>query len=84
MRRSACAIFAIASQNNREVQEIIVSESGVIRRLIHIISFDEKVRSKALWALSALVRNFRMGQSKFMGEGGIPALVKVASFLGEQ
>lgn len=76
-------VFATACQNNREVQEL-ASDAGVIRVLINLISFDldSSVRSRALWALAAMIRNFQRGQKKFIADGGIKVLVKVATSTG--
>ena len=78
VRSAACGVFAIASQNNNDVQQIVL-DFGVIRRLVHLLAHDESIaRSKALFALSSVLRNFPAGQKKFVQDGGISALVKVA------
>ncbi len=77
IRKSACAVFAIAAQNNALVQLKSV-ESGVVRRLVHLMTFDTLVRPRALYALSSLIRNFPDAQRKFIQDGGVPALINVA------
>lgn len=77
IRKSACAVFAVAAQNNAVVQKI-AKDAGAIRSLVHLLAFDPPLRTKALFALSSLLRNFPQAQAKFIHEGGIPALIKVA------
>ncbi|ODM95575.1 Nucleotide exchange factor SIL1 [Orchesella cincta] len=77
IRKAACAVFAVAAQNNGVVQQI-AKDAGAIRSLIHLLAFDPPVRSKALFALASLLRNYPEAQGKFIHDGGIPALIKVA------
>lgn len=77
IRKSACAVFAVAAQNNGIVQQIAM-DAGAIRSLAHLLTFDPPLRTKALFALASLLRNFPDAQAKFIHEGGIPALMKVA------
>lgn len=77
IRKQSCAVFAVAGQNNAVVQKI-AKDAGAIRSLVHLLAFDPQVRTKALFALSSLLRNFPEAQAKFIHEGGIPALIKVA------
>jgi len=77
LRKRACGVFAVAAQNNDIVQDSAV-EAGVIRHLVHLLTFDDPVRPKALFALTSLLRNFPKAQQSFIQDGGVPALVKVA------
>jgi len=77
IRKAACAVFAVAAQNNAVVQQI-AKEAGAIRSLIHLLAFDPVVKSKALYALSSILRNCPDAQGKFIHDGGIPALITVA------
>lgn len=77
IRKSACLVFAVAAQNNGVVQRI-AKDAGAIRSLVHLLSFDPPLRTTALFALSSILRNFPEAQAKFIHEGGIPALIKVA------
>lgn len=77
IRKSACLVFAVAAQNNGVVQRI-AKDAGAIRNLVHLLSFDPPLRTTALFALSSILRNFPEAQAKFIHEGGIPALIKVA------
>ena len=79
IRKAACGVFAVAAQNNAIVQKTAL-QNGVIRRLVHLLTFDlASVRSKALYGLASLLRNYPEAQKKFILDGGVAALVKAAS-----
>ncbi|CAG7835780.1 unnamed protein product [Allacma fusca] len=79
IRKAACGVFAVAAQNNAIVQKTAL-QNGVVRRLVHLLTFDlASVRSKALYGLASLLRNYPEAQKKFILDGGISALVKAAS-----
>lgn len=76
-RKQAAAIIATISQNNLKVQvEAIVH--GALGHVTHMVVYDEDkdVRTKALWALSCLIRNFSGGEGKFVQADGIFVLCR--------
>lgn len=81
IRKAACTIFAIAGQNNAVVQMKSV-EAGAVRLLMHLVTFDKAVRSKALFAVGSLVRNYPDAQKELINLGGVSEIVKIA-FLPE-
>jgi hypothetical protein len=69
-RRGACDVIATCAQNNPDMQNAALSLSA-LEYLAHMVIFDPiaSVRSKALMALSAIIRNNDYAEQKFVDEG---------------
>lgn len=63
----ACSIIGIAVQNNPQSQEAFIGHEGGIEQLIKIgTEYENKsVQLKAIFALSSLLRNFKLAYTKF-------------------
>lgn len=72
IRSVAVHLLGSAVQSNPRVQ-IAALEGGAIQQLLRVLALDSdmSVRSRALYALSCLVRNFPSGQRKLIDEGGL-------------
>lgn len=64
--------------SNAKVQVAAV-DSGVLQHLVKILSVDPSlsVRKKAVFAISALLRQFPYAQKKFLQLGGLSALAEL-------
>lgn len=72
IRSIAAHLIGSAAQSNPKVQ-IALLEGGVVPILLKVIVLDPdiNVKSRALFALSCLVRNFPTAQYHFLEEGGL-------------
>ncbi|KAJ7533212.1 hypothetical protein O6H91_13G037900 [Diphasiastrum complanatum] len=79
LRTTAAWVLGKASQNNPDVQKQIL-HLGVLPRLIHMVrsSYSEEA-VRALYAVSALIRNFPFAQEEFYLEGGSVLLQEIMS-----
>jgi len=75
VRSEAIRLLGSAAQSNIAVQ-IAALESGSINALLHVLALDQDptVRSRALYALSCLVRRFPAAQIKLLASGGLEVL----------
>ncbi|RZB39642.1 hypothetical protein BDFB_009809 [Asbolus verrucosus] len=75
IRRDTLRLMGSLMQNN-VVPKIHALESGAVGILLRLISFDPDsgVKTRALTALSALLRSFPVAQQKFIENGGLTIL----------
>lgn len=78
VRSLVASTLGSAMQGNPRVQ-IAVLESNTMQHLLRLVSFDEspEVQTRALYALSCLLRNFPAAQKNFVESGGIAALIEL-------
>merc|ERR1719228_2462214 len=72
LRRMSCHLLGAAAQSNPKFQRA-AHEAGLVGPLLRLVSLDPviEVSSKALYALSAILRNFPEAQSTFLRQGGL-------------
>lgn len=78
VRSEAIKLLGSAAQSNTVVQ-IAALESGSIDALLRVLSLDQDstVRSRALYALSCLVRRFPTALKKLVASGGLKVLASL-------
>lgn len=78
VRSEAIRLLGSAAQSNIAVQ-IAALESGSINALLRVLTLDEDptVRSRAVYALSCLVRRFPAAQIKMLASGGLEVLATI-------
>lgn len=78
IRSLVASTLGSAMQGNPRVQ-ISVLESNAMQHLLRLVSFDEshEVQTRALYALSCLLRNFPAAQKSFVESGGVAALIEL-------
>lgn len=74
LRSAAAFLMGSACQSNQQVQ-ISALEAGSIPLLIRLVAQDPsmQVRSRALYALSSIIRHFPVAQKTFFEGGGVSA-----------
>lgn len=67
-----------ACQSNPRVQ-LAALETGSLPRLIRLVAFDStiEVRSRAIYAISSIIRHFPEAQKAFLHHGGISAFAQI-------
>jgi nucleotide exchange factor SIL1 len=75
VRSEAIRLLGSAAQSNPAVQ-IAALESGSVDALLRVLALDQDptVRSRALYALSCLVRRFPTALIKMVADGGLHVL----------
>lgn len=78
IRSAAAHLLGSAAQSNPRVQ-IAMLEAGALPALVRAVALDTDptVRSRALFALSCLIRNFPIAQAQFVTEGGLSGLAEL-------
>ncbi|XP_049810472.1 nucleotide exchange factor SIL1 isoform X1 [Schistocerca nitens] len=78
LRSVAAHLLGSAAQSNPRVQ-IALLEAGALTALVRAVALDTDptVRSRALFALSCLIRNFPIAQAQFVTEGGLSGLAEL-------
>jgi len=78
LRMTSCLLLGAAAQSNPGFQKAAL-EAGLISPLLRLVSLDPemKVANKALYALSALLRNFPEAQTSFVKQGGLGVLTRL-------
>lgn len=77
IRIQACALLANLVQNNDHCQRIIV-QSGLQQKLLKIVeeSNNEDLKTKAVTAISALIRGYTLGQLQLQKYQGAKVLIQ--------
>jgi hypothetical protein len=77
IRIQACALLATLVQNNDHCQRIIV-QSGLQQKLLKIVeeSNNEDLKTKAVTAISALIRGYTLGQLQLQKYQGAKVLIQ--------
>jgi len=80
IRIQGCLLIANLVQNNDHCQRIVV-QSGLMQKLLLILdqSENDDVRTKALTAISAIIRGYTLGQLQFQKLDGIKIVIKALS-----
>ncbi|RWS01797.1 nucleotide exchange factor SIL1-like protein, partial [Leptotrombidium deliense] len=78
LRALVALTLGSAMQNNVKVQ-IAAVESNVLDPLLRIISMDTSVtvKSRAVYAVSCLIRQFPFAQKMFLKQGGLSVLASI-------
>lgn len=75
VRSESLWLLGSAAQSNPKVQ-IAVLNAGIIPKLVKVsvLDLDMRVHSRAIYALSCLIRQFPAAQARLIEEGGIVSL----------
>ncbi|KAI4484107.1 hypothetical protein M0804_007563 [Polistes exclamans] len=78
IKAEALKLLGAAAQLNPEVQDKAL-EAGLIQKVLRLLWITTKhlVKTRCLYALSALIRNFPEAQKSFLDYGGLELFVKI-------
>ncbi|XP_059151352.1 nucleotide exchange factor SIL1-like [Physella acuta] len=85
IQESALHTLGAALQSNAKVQ-VATMDIGIMQHLLRTLSVDpnDRVRKKALYAVSTLIRQFPFAQKKFLKLGGLSALANLFTSAKEE
>jgi len=83
-KAAACFIVGSAAQSNPRVQ-IAFFEAGLVNTLLRLVNSPSSpsVCGKAVYGISAVLRNFPEAQNSFIRQGGLAVLRNVFKFTGQ-
>lgn len=78
VRSEAALVLGSALQSNPKVQ-VAALENGAMHELLRILAVDPsmKVRKRAMYGLSTMIRHFPFAQKRFLELGGLSVLTKL-------
>ncbi|XP_015183834.1 PREDICTED: nucleotide exchange factor SIL1 isoform X2 [Polistes dominula] len=78
IKAEALKLLGAAAQLNPEVQAKVL-EKGLIKKVLQLLwtNKNHSVKTRCLYALSALIRNFPEAQKSFLDHGGLQIFVKI-------